>query len=132
MDAGNFPTYEKIINTTPLPRTRQENGLFLFEISFDPHQTTRSISVSMRLSFGQFGGVSRLEVFDWDSLGLEDASPELATALAALQPSATHRHLGKHLVLDFIDNVPARLKDVQGTVVINAQNHICAILAPLR
>ena len=134
MDAGNFPTYEKIMNTTPLPRTRQGGGYFLFEISFSPSEQTHSLSVPMRLEFGAFGDVCRMDVDGWNERHNAEALPLLSEALSQLKPAAqaSANLLENRLVIHFMDNKPARELRVQGTLVFGSDGALTAILAPLK
>jgi len=134
MDAGNFPTYEKIMNTTPLPRTRQGGGFFLLEISFSPSEQTHSLSVPMRLEFGSFGDVCRMHVEGWTERHNTVALPLLLEALAQLKPAAQAAAdlLQNRLVVSFIDNKPVREARVQGTLVFSPDGVLTAVLAPLK
>jgi len=134
MDAGHFPTYEKIMNTTPLPRTRQANGIFLLEISFSPTEQTHSLSVPMRLEFGSFGDVCRVHVEGWDARHSAAALALLREALAQLQPPA---HVAaapgeNRLSITFMENPAVREAHVLGTLVFNPDGALTAMLAPLK
>lgn len=133
MDYGRFPTYEKIMNTTPLPRTRQANGLFLLELAFSPNETTHSLGVPMRLEFGAFGDVCRIEVSGWNDRHAA-AVPSLAEALRQLDPPAqlAHRPDQQRLTLTFVENAPKREARVGGTLVFNPDGALTALLAPLK
>jgi len=132
MDAGNFPTYEKIMNTTPMPRTRQANGIFLLEISFSPSEQTHSFSVPMRLEFGAFGDVCRVHVDAWSARHAAVALPLLKEALAQLKPpaAAVSQPEDHRLVITFMENKPAREMRVSGTLVFNPDGILTAMMAP--
>jgi hypothetical protein len=134
MDAGNFPTFEKIINTTPLPRTRQANGVFLLEISFSPSERTHSLSVPMHLEFGAFGDVCRVTIEGWNERHSTTALALLKEALAQLQPAGSLNVVPaeNRLILTFLENPSARQKRVSGTLVFNPDGALTALLAPLR
>jgi len=134
MDAGNFPTFEKIINTTPLPRTRQANGIFLLEISFSPSEQTRSLSVPMRLEFSAFGDVCRMDIEGWDARRSASAFTLLGEALAQLHPAASAAEdlTQNRLAITFMENPMAREARIIGTLVFTADGVLTAILAPLK
>jgi hypothetical protein len=134
MDAGNFPTYEKIMNTTPMPRTRQGGGYFLLEISFSPSEQTHSLSVPMKLEFGTFGDVCRMQVEGWHERHNMAALPLLMDALSQLKPAAqaTSDLAQNRLTINFIDNKPVREARVQGTLVFGPDGVLTAMLAPLK
>lgn len=133
MDYGRFPTYEKIMNTTPLPRTRQANGLFLLELAFSPNDTTHSLGVPMRLEFGAFGDVCRIDVEGWNAHHTA-ALPLLTEALRQLDPPAQAAYLPEQqrLTLTFVENAPKREARVGGTLVFNSDGALTALLAPLK
>lgn len=133
MDAGHFPTYEKIINTTPLPRTRQEKGIFLIEIAFDPLGETHSVGASMRLAFGAFGGVMSVDIGPRTAFKDAATLSALSVALQSMNPPAT---LNESLERDcwtitLVPGQPTRHAEVQGTLVFDRQDRLSALLAPL-
>jgi hypothetical protein len=134
MDAGNFPTYEKIINTTPLPRTRQANGVFLLEVSFSPSEQTTSLGVPMDLEFGAFGDVCRIVVSGWSSRHTSLALTTLMETLGKLDPKgeAEVDASQSRLTLTFMENPAARRARVFGTLVFNPEGILTALLAPLK
>jgi|GEM_PF-5461944 len=134
MDAGNFPNYEQIINTTPLPRTRQGNGVFLLELSFSPTEQTHSLNVPMRLEFGRFGDVCKIDIEGWTARHSQEALPVLKEAIKQLQPPAevATDEASASLTLTLMDNKPVRDARVFGTLVFNPEGLLTALLAPLK
>jgi len=134
MDAGNFPNYERIINTTPLPRTRQEKGWFFLELSFTPEGSTRSVTCPMRLEFGAFGDVCRLEITQWSTRSSESGRVALQSILPNVQPPAIYRHdaASDTLQLEFVNNRATREARVQGTLIFNAKDELVCLATGLR
>jgi len=134
MDAGNFPTYEKIINTTPLPRTRQENGWFYLELSFSPEGSTRSVSCPMRLEFGTFGDVCRIDISAWSSKMASGAQDRLAQHMTQLQPPGVYRHdrASDVLSLQIMENKAAREKQVNGLLIFNTAGDLVCLATALK
>jgi hypothetical protein len=134
MDAGNFPTYEKIINTTALPRTRQEGGWFFLELSFSPQEATRSVTATMHLDFGAFGDVCRLRVERWGRLAAVSALSSLNTLLPRLQPPATSDYDAETdvLTLNLLANSSARQGTVQGSLIFDSKNDLVCLATRLK
>lgn len=133
MDAGHFPTYEKIINTTPLPRTRQERGLFLIELAFDPQATTASRAADMTLEFSAFGSVTKVLLDRWSEAGAGIDADALRSRLAEILPPVS---LAVNAALDRLEltvmiNPARRTKRVRGTLVVGTNGSLTALLAPV-
>jgi len=134
VDAGNFPNYERIINTTPLPRTRQERGWFYLELAFSPNDTTKSLACPMRLEFGAFGDVCRIEIKGWNSRASAHARDALLKHLPHLVPPASGRYDASQdtLTLHLVDNKAAREKNTEGLLIFNSQDELVCLATGLK
>jgi len=134
MDAGNFPNYERIINTTPLPRTRQERGWFFLELSFSPEESTRSVVCPMHLEFTAFGDVCRIEVPAWGTRTTPHTRTELEKLLRSVVPPVKYDHdpATDLLRLELMDNRAAREKMVQGTLIFNSKEELVCLATGLK
>ncbi len=134
MDYHQFKTYEKVANAAPFPRTRQEQGLFLLELSFSPEDETRSTPVMMTLEFTAFGDVSHATISHCSSYAPRETLRALQAALKNSQPPmcATYAEDTDTLKIQLLENPPRRSKVVPGTLVFNPRGEFVTIAARLR
>jgi hypothetical protein len=134
MDYHQFKTYEKVTNTSGFPRTRQEQGLFLLELSFSPEEETHSLNVPLMADFSAFGDVVSLHLQKCSTYLSAPAMLALQDTLKPSEPPlrASYDPLTDDLAVHFLKNPAVRTRAVAGSFIFDSHRRLVTLVARLR
>jgi hypothetical protein len=130
MDYGLFRSFEKIQSTT-LPRTTQERGLFLLELRFSKEGATRSVPVQFRVFRSAFGEVARLTLAKAASEEILKFNPALTETLANAEPPVRVAVDNGEITFVFLEQPSSEEHVRSGALIFDPQNELATLVVRL-